>query len=431
MKIKPLSDKKGSGFNLLGVETYGGGLWHTWFDRDLAVAGRAYVRTSPATIESHLVRLDEALIRVPSLAVHLDRQNPFKFSTENQLLPVTSQTAEAIPVEHSHDHTPRLIGPWKYEQSPADRRHHDLLIHKLAAQLNTHPSNIVDVDLSLYDTQKATLGGLNSEFIYSARIDNLMMSFCALKSFTASLDSPTALDKETSVRTLVMFDHEEIGSEGPIGAKSTFLPRTLQRISAIRLPESHHLSNFKADEKGGRTSKMIIIDTPYEQAIARSFLISADVHHGKHPNYSGYHEANHTPFLNNGIVFASTSRKYLGKSTPGTIMMVELTCHPERSSPASDSTSDQRGDGDVQNVAIRQPPKSQTFVSPNGGDCGSTVGPHLEANLGINVVDMGNPVISMHSIREMAGSHDVDNAVRVFRLFYEYYSEYEGLVVCK
>lgn len=400
---------------------------HTWFDRDLAVAGRAYTRTGPTTIESRLVRLDEALIRVPSLAVHLDRQNPFKFSTEHQLLPVTSQTTEALPVEHSHDSPPRISGSWTYHMSPADKRHNNLLILKLAAQLNTHPKNIIDVDLSLYDTQKARLGGLNSEFIYSARIDNLMMSFCALKSFTACLDSPTALDEETSVRTLVMFDHEEIGSEGPIGAKSTFLPRTLKRISAIRPSE---LSNSKADEGRGQMPK-IITNTPYEQAIARSFLISADVHHGKHPNYPGYHETNHTPYLNSGIVFASTSRKPLSKSTPGTIMMLELSCHSETSSPTPDSTSDQEGYGDTRKVAIRPPPKSQFFVSPNGGDCGSTVGPHLEANLGINVVDMGNPVISMHSIREMAGSHDVENAIRVFRLFYENYSEYEGYVVCK
>jgi aspartyl aminopeptidase len=402
LKLKPISGKDGAGFQLLGVETYGGGLWHTWFDRDLGVAGRAYVRTGPTTIESQLVRLDEALIRVPSLAVHYERQNPFKFSTEHQLVPVTSQKGEEIPASENHEiEAEKVFGPWSYAMSSAKARHPDLLVKKLAAGLDTHPDNILDVDLSLYDVQKATLGGLNNEFIYSARIDNLLMSFCALKSFTKSLDTEDALDEEKSVRTLVMFDHEEIGSEGPIGAKSTFLPRTLQRISALQPSKIKYSENEPAS---------IITNTPYEQAIARSFLISADVHHGKHPNYSGFHESNHTPFLNGGIIFASSSRKYLSKSTPGTIMMLELMCKIPKD---------------------EKPPKTQFWVATNGGDCGSTVGPHLEANLGIRTLDMGNPALSMHSIREMCGTGDVLNAIRVFQLFYENYSGFENWVVAK
>jgi aspartyl aminopeptidase len=358
--------------------------------------------------------LDEALIRVPSLAVHYEKQNPFKFSPEHQLLPITYQTAQEIPV--ANNKSERVLGPYQYAVAPARVRHPNLLVAKLADQLNTHPENILDVDLSLYDVQKATLGGLNNEFIYSARIDNLMMSFCALKSFTKSLGSATALDDEKSVRTLVMFDHEEIGSAGPIGAQSTFLPGTLQRICALKSlklnPEALSSSNDGKAE--------IINNTPYEQAIARSFLISADVNHGKHPNYSGYHESNHQPVLNGGIIFASSSRKFLSKTTPGQIMLLEMICKPESFDPISFIEDE-----------IRAPPKSQNWVATNGGDCGSTVGPHLEARLGIRTLDMGNPVLSMHSIREMAGTFDVENAVRVFKSFYENYSEMEEWVVVK
>ena len=226
-----------------------------------------------------------------------------------------------------------------------------------------------------------------------------MMTFCALKGFINSLNSPDALEDETSIRTLAMFDNEEIGSTGAISAQSTFLPSVLQRLSAIRITsDSQPNKSFSP------------LSTTYEQAIDRSFLISADMHHGQHPNYHGYHEANHRPILNGGIMFASTSRRYLAKSTPGTVMLLELICKVANG---------------------EEPPKTQFFAFANGGDSGSTVGPHLEARLGIRTVDMGNPALSMHSIREMAGSADVANAVRFLQLFYENYSSFEDWVVAR
>jgi aspartyl aminopeptidase len=361
LKIKPLSDRSSFGYNQVGVETYGGGLWHTWFDRDLGVAGRAFIRASPETIEAVNVRLDEPILRVPSVAVHLEHQNPFKFSTETQLLPIAGQTPsitnkELPPKEHRQE-LEQILGPFRYAMSTAEARHTAGLIDMLAAKLNVHPKNIMDFDLSLYDTQKATLGGLNNEFIFSARIDNLMMSFCALKAFTNSVAPERALEEETSVRLLVMFDHEEIGSVGPVGAQSTFLPSTLQRISSLR-PKITEQKDYS---------------TSYAQSLAKSFLISADMHHGTHPSYQGYAESKHRPTLNNGIIFSSTSRRFLAKNTPGMIMLLELICKvPEGI----------------------EPPISQFFVSPNGADCGSTVGPHLESRLGGRVVDMGNGALS-------------------------------------
>jgi aspartyl aminopeptidase len=272
----------------------------------------------------------------------------------------------------------------------ADRRHPDVLVDLLAERLDTHPENILDFDLSLYDLQKAAFGGANNEFIFSARIDNLMMTFCSMKGFLASLSSSTSLDDERCVRTYVAFDHEEIGSTGPMSAQSTFLPGVIERLA------------------GSKSS----------QSIARSLLISTDVIHAQHPNYHNYHEPNHKPHLNSGIVFSSTSRRHLAKSTPSTITLLESICHL----PPKDSST-MRGEIDS------EPPKTQFFVFANGRDCGSTIGPHLEANLGMRVVDMGNATLSMHSVREMAGSMDVDNAIRFLRLFYDNYSQFEERVV--
>jgi aspartyl aminopeptidase len=368
LKLKPLSKRSSHGYSQIGVETYGGGLWHTWFDRDLGVAGRAFVRTSPTNIEGVNVRIDEPILRVPSVAVHLEHQNPFKFSVESQLLPIAGQTDAATPSESATqeqgEELKRIYGPFRYGIATADFRHDGSLINMVAKKLNVHPENLVDFDLSLYDTQKATIGGLNNEFIFSARIDNLMMSFCALKAFTNSLASDGALKEESSVRMLVMFDHEEIGSTGPIGAQSTFLPSTLQRISALR-PKS--LASTSSEPRSNDYS------TAYNEALAKSFLISADMHQGTHPNYAGYHESNHRPHLNNGIVFSSTSRRFLAKNTPGMIMLLELIC--------------KLPDDEV-------PPTTQFWVAVNGGDCGSTVGPHLESRLGGRVIDLGNAALS-------------------------------------
>ena len=151
LKLKPLSNRIGSGFRLVGVETYGGGLWHTWFDRDLGVAGRAFVRTSPTTIESRLIQIDEPLLRVPSLASHYEHQNPFKFSTEHHLQPVAGQTSqENFAEKNVPEGSEPIPGSFRYVITPAVNRHSELLVQKIASKLNTHPNNIIDFDLSLY-----------------------------------------------------------------------------------------------------------------------------------------------------------------------------------------------------------------------------------------------------------------------------------------
>jgi aspartyl aminopeptidase len=367
LKLKPISSRSAYTFEQIGVEIYGGGLWHTWFDRDLGVAGRAFVRTSPTTIESMIVQIDEPILRVPSLAVHLDHQNPFTFNTETNLVPVAGQgqkgdnLSSQPAVGRDGKELTQIHGPFSYEMSAAGNRHNKGLVDKLAEKLGVHADNIMDFDLSLYDTQKATLGGLDNEFIFSARIDNLMMSYCALNGFTNSLKA-RPLEDETSIRLLVMFDHEEIGSVGPIGAQSSFLPNTLKRLSALRSPKPN--SDSKGTDDG----------TAFNRAIARSFLISADMTQGLHPNYSHFHESVHRPTLNGGIVFTSTSRRYLAKNTPGMVMLSELICKV--------------GEGEA-------PPKTQFWVAMNGHDCGSTVGPHLESRLGARTIDLGNAALSM------------------------------------
>jgi aspartyl aminopeptidase len=91
-----VSKKESVGYAKVGVETYGGGLWHTWFDRDLSVAGRVIVKGADGTLQNKLVRIDTPILRIPTLAIHLDRgvNDAFKFNNETQLVPMLSSVSK-------------------------------------------------------------------------------------------------------------------------------------------------------------------------------------------------------------------------------------------------------------------------------------------------------------------------------------------------
>lgn len=221
LKLKPKSYRSKEGCILVGVECYGGGLWHTWFDRDLALAGRVMVEVNGVT--SHrLVRINKAILRIPTLAIHLDRavNDSFTFNKETNMTPVLAlQTAT--------------------EKSLND--HPLVLLELIAKDLEVDPSEIKDFELCLYDLQPASIGGIRDEFIHSARLDNLMMSFCALTAITESSVSNV-------VQVLALFDNEEVGSQTAHGADSNMLEVTLKRLAAL----NHEVSSITQFLKGFR-----------------------------------------------------------------------------------------------------------------------------------------------------------------------------------
>lgn len=204
LKLKPKSKKTSGVFEQVKVQLYGGGLWHTWFDRDLSVAGRLITRDQ----RSILVQSEEPIMRIPNLAIHLDRtvDDGFKFNKENQLVPVLS-----------------LNGLEASDSAPHSRS----LLKKLVANTSTTIDEIIDMELCLYDTQKPSLGGLNDEFIYSARLDNLLMSFCTVEALVHSLPSVV---NDKNVRIAAIFDNEEVGSVSAYGADSNFIESVMNRI---------------------------------------------------------------------------------------------------------------------------------------------------------------------------------------------------------
>lgn len=366
-KVKPVSSTAAHGYLQVRVECYGGGLWHTWFDRDLTVAGRAIIRSDDGRLQVRLVTVDKPILRIPNLAIHLSRTvntEGFKVNKETDTVPIlATQLAQSLNSPPGHSAAQfREEDATSLKKSRADKsRHPPLLIAAVAQALGVPPHTIVDVDLCVADTQPAAIGGALDEFVFAPRCDNLASCFTAVKALTADELS----HDDATVRVLACFDHEEVGSTSAVGADSTLLLDMLRRIA-----------------------RTLHID--FERAAARSLLVSADMAHAVHPNYSSKHENNHRPALGAGLVIKTNQNQRYATSGISGFIVREAA----------------RRAGDV---------SIQEFVVPNDKPCGSTVGPYLASQTGIVTVDVGQAQLAMHSVREMCSVHDFHPVIAVLK----------------
>ena len=195
---------------MLGVVGYGGGLWHTWFDRDLTLVGRALVRRE-GRVAQELVRLNRAVCRIPTLAIHLtsgDERSSFKPNLQQHLPPLLA------------------TGIQDALQGDVAKRHDDVVVKLAAEALQCDEDEILELELQLADFQPAALIGARSEFVSSGRLDNQGSCYCGTTALIESLDT---LPGDASLRVLAMFDHEEVGSLSQQGAQSPFLGDVLRR----------------------------------------------------------------------------------------------------------------------------------------------------------------------------------------------------------
>lgn len=328
LRLKPNAQYTNEGYLQLGVEVYGGVLLNSWLDRDLGIAGRLLVRDGNA-ITPRLVRIDRPLLRIPQLAIHLDREVNDKGLVLNK-----------------QDHLAPVLGLASSTQAS---------IFELVAEAIQVPlDRVVGTDLMLFDLTPPTLGGASGELIFSARLDNLAMCHAATSALIRASRGP-------SIPVIALFDHEEVGSESTAGAGSAVLPRILERLAPTR--------------------------DAFHQACARSSCVSADMAHAVHPNYAGRHEPRHKPQLNGGpVIKTNVQQRYATTAT--TAAMFAQLCRDE--------------DVPVQHYAVR-----------TDMPCGSTIGPITSTLLGIPTVDVGNPMLSMHSARELGGAKDPELMTRV------------------
>ncbi|KAI3887208.1 hypothetical protein MKW92_023730 [Papaver armeniacum] len=387
LKLKPVSKVTKAGFLEVGVQTYGGGLWHTWFDRDLTVAGRLIIRESKdgAISYSHrLVRIQEPIMRIPNLAIHLDRSTDgFKPNSQTHLVPILATSVKAeLNKAAAGNVSAESDGKTSNDKKDTDdKKHHSLLLQLLASEVGCKPEDICDFELQLCDTQPSIVAGALKEFIFSGRLDNLCMSFCSLKALIDSTSSESSLEDEPGVRMVALFDHEEVGSNSAQGAGSPVMFDALSRVT---------------DSLNSSTSKLL------EKAIQKSFVVSADMAHALHPNYMDKHEENHQPKMHGGLVIKHNANQRYATNAVTSFIFREIA--------------------EKHNLPI------QDFVVRNDMPCGSTIGPILASGIGIRTVDIGAPQLSMHSIREMCAVDDVKHSYQHLKAFYEEFSQLDGKI---
>jgi aspartyl aminopeptidase len=409
LRIKPISKKSSAGFMQVGVETYGGGIWHTWFDRDLSIAGRVLVKNADGSVLQKLVKVDKPLLRIPTLAIHLNRASEFNPNKETELFPIAGlAAAELDRVGESHSDQKPNESSLEKDGSPSGdfhplkamtERHHPYVMEIIAKEAGCDVENIMDFELVLYDTQPSCLGGLHNEFIFSPRLDNLGMTYCSIMGLIESVNA-APLDNETSIRLITCFDHEEIGSTSAHGANSNLLPSVVRRLSVIG---GGHFSDTASDNSYHNVAADADHATTYEQTCCTSFLVSADMAHSVHPNFVGKYENNHQPEMNKGTVLKINANQRYATNSPGIVLLQEAA--------------------KIASVPL------QLFVVRNDSPCGSTIGPMLSAKMGVRTLDLGNPQLSMHSIRETGGSYDVEHGIRLFEAFLSNYSKLEGKIL--
>lgn len=344
LRLKPSAQVQRHGYQQLGVEVYGGVLYSTWMDRDLSLAGRV-VTGKDGRLTHHLLDFRRPLLRIPNLAIHLNRSvnsDGLKLNAQEHLVPV-------LALERS--------GALELKA---------MLVEELArGGARVEPGEVLGFDLCLYDTQPSTRSGAHGEFLHAPRLDNLASSHSGLSALLA-MSGP-----REATCGVVLYDHEECGSVSAQGAASPFLKDLLERITL-------------AHSDGRRDA--------FHRAIRHSFLVSADMAHAVHPNYASMHEPKHQPLLGAGpVIKSNVNQSY---ATDGeTWAWFALCCREAGVTP-------------------------QNFITRTDLGCGSTIGPISAGELGIRTVDVGSPMLSMHSIRELAAAADVAAMISVLRQFF-------------
>lgn len=451
VKLRPSSAREDvDGYQMLGVAGYSGGLKGGWLDRDLGLGGAILVEAPAETTEpgpngasassgpgpssstagpssgpsAHepsttgtgpvassttgtesvpasslykrvLVKSPGPVAKIPSLAPHFHHETAY--NPETELVPIVgfkgpAELALALGrgtgpegkgtgpdvASADPDLAPLVLG------GPAPLARHEALGHSpaLLAYLSSISSipvhRILDLDLELYDTQAATRGGLDQEFIFAPRLDDRLCSFTAIHALLrfCSQFSAQTLATHPGLTMVVLVDNEEIGSGTRTGVKGKLLNSTIQNI-------------------------LTSIDSPQNDSLvyANSVILSADVTHLMNPNFRSSYLSNHYPLPNIGVSVKLDPNGHVATDSVGVRML--------------------------KNITARNGLQLQQFHIRNDGRSGGTIGPQLAVDTGARVVDVGIPILSMHSVRAVCGYKDVWHGVKFFEVFFgEWRGEY-------
>lgn len=321
LRVKSHADRTQAGWPMVALQPYGGAWVQTWLDRDLGLSGRVIVRDGD-TASATLIRIDQPLLRVPNLAIHM--------------------------VNADERRTWSIDPQWHLNSVWSGMRGFDEFV---AEQLGVQPADVLGRDLMTHDLTPSALIGPDESLISAPRLDNLASCYAGLEAFLTA--------ESASTTVLVLFDHEEIGSVSDHGANSDLLSTVLERIILS--------SNGTRED--------------FLRRAAASVMVSADMAHATHPNYPDRHEPGHHIALNAGPV---------------------LKTHPNVR-----YATDGRGAAAFALACERASVPLQRYEHRADMACGSTIGPLTASRTGMITVDVGAAMLSMHSVRELMGAHDV------------------------
>lgn len=325
----------------LNTEVYGGPILYTWFDRPLSLAGRVLLKGKDALHPiTRLVKIDRPLFSISHLAIHFNRavNEGNKISKQKDMLPIIAKVNDSLEADN-------------------------MLLRLVADELQVEMGDIIDFDLLVYNTDKATTFGLNNEFISAGRLDDLSMVHAAIEAIIDVKD-------ENATCVAAIFDNEETGSGTKQGAGSPVLANVIQRM---------------VESQGGNYDA-------YCRALAKSFLVSADNAHAFHPNYAEKYDPTNHPALGGGpCIKINANCKYMSDAHSAAIF---------------------------KSLCIEAGAPFQYFVNHSDVAGGSTLGNILTGQMDIAGVDVGNPLLAMHSVRETGSVADHINMIKVFKQFF-------------
>lgn len=370
-KLKPQPDFTAEGALQTGVEIYGGPLINSWLDRELCFAGRLVLRDGTAVLAR-----TGPIARIPQLAIHLDRKanDGLALDRQRHTQPVIglADMVEVAGAGASGTGTPGVGSPGVgtpgvgtpgvdtsgMAASNAGNTNVDsagsIVLGLLAESAGVDIEDIDGYDVLTFPVQEPAVFGAHSEFLASPRLDNLASVWAGMSALeqvdTAQL---------TGIAVLAAFDHEEVGSETRSGASGPFLADVLERITA-------GLDQSRGD---------------HLRALSGSVCISSDAGHAVHPNYPGHHDPVNRPRLGSGPLLKINAQQRYATDAVGTAVWARA----------------------CRDAGVGY----QEFVSNNTIPCGSTIGPLTATRLGMTTVDIGPPLWSMHSAREMCAISDL------------------------
>lgn len=330
-RVKENAELEGpDGYLRLNTERYGGMLCAPWLDRPLTVAGRVLVRTEGGIVP-RLVYVDRDLLLIPNVAIHMNREanSGYKYDPKCDMVPLMGLGTEK--------------GAFR----------------ALVAQTaGCAPEDILGTDLVLCPRQKGVVWGADGAFVSAPRLDDLQCAFGCFRGFLAA-------EACGSIPVYALLNNEEVGSLTRQGADGTLLSDLTERVCAA-------LGRSRAE------------------AVANSFLVSADNAHAVHPNHPEYHDATHRPAMNGGVVIKHGVRY----ATDGAAQAVFTALCREAGVPV------------------------QHFSNRSDLAGGSTLGNIANAHVSVNTVDIGLAQLAMHSCFETAGAQDTAHLIRAMTAFY-------------